>query len=268
MPRCCRRAPARRRPPRRHRARRRRQGGAGQGEVRGVMTGRSGARREPRARNPGYLLRPQFSALDCGPAPEPAPGRREAPIRVARPGMTENYLSLLRRLRRVPQRVHLGERCLFRRLAARGKRGLDRRKAPLELDVGRPQHAFRVGAEMAGEVDDGEQEIADLRRALGRARRQSSSASISSASSRILASTARGSFQSKPTAPAFFCSFKARVRAGRATGTPASAPAFAASPRSRLLLRLDPLPQALDVLRRCALRRRRTHADGGGSACW
>ena len=50
------------------------------------------------------------------------------------------------------------------------------------------------------------------------------SASISSHSSRIFVSTASGSFQSKPTLPALACSFSARVRAGSATGTPASAP--------------------------------------------
>ena len=61
----------------------------------------------------------------------------------------------------------------------------------------------------------------------------SSAASISSASSRIFASTARGSFQSKPTLLAFCCSLSARVSAGRATGTPASAPSGSAvaSPR-------------------------------------
>ena len=69
-----------------------------------------------------------------------------------------------------------------------------------------------------------------------------SSRSISSASSRILARTASGSFQSKPTLPALACSLSARVRAGRATGTPARAvssplvfPAFSA--RSALLMR-------------------------------
>jgi hypothetical protein len=31
--------------------------------------------------------------MDSGLAPEPAPGRREAPIRVARPGMTAERLA-------------------------------------------------------------------------------------------------------------------------------------------------------------------------------
>ena len=69
----------------------------------------------------------------------------------------------------------------------------------------------------------------------------SSSASTSSISSRILASTARGSFQSKPTLPAFSCSLSARVSAGRASGTPA---------RRRLSL-------ARERRRRAALRRAR-----------
>ena len=59
------------------------------------------------------------------------------------------------------------------------------------------------------------------------------------------------SSRSRPCS-ALSCSFSARVRAGRATGTPASAPSLLAPPCAafaRLLLRLDPFPQALDGLR-------------------
>jgi hypothetical protein len=41
-----------------------------------------------RSAGPGIQPRPQYPSLDSGSAPEPALGRREAPIRVVRPGMT------------------------------------------------------------------------------------------------------------------------------------------------------------------------------------
>ena len=110
-----------------------------------------------------------------------------------------------------------------RRLAARGERILDRRKAPLEFQVGRAQRGLGIDIEMAREIDHREQQIADLGFDLVGACR-SSSASISSVSSRIFASTAFGSFQSKPTLPAFCCSLSARVSAGSPADTPDSAP--------------------------------------------
>src|SRR5215471_15139234 len=70
---------------------------------------------------------------------------------------------LLRRLGLVPQCVHLGERRLTGRLSARSERALDRSKAALELLIGRTQHRFRIGIEMARKVDHGEQQIAGLR---------------------------------------------------------------------------------------------------------
>src|SRR5260370_30719222 len=77
-------------------------------------------------------------------------------------GTQQLFLLALRRLGGVPQRVHLGQRRLPRGLAARGERALDRGEAALELGVGRAQRRLRIGAEMAGEIDDREQEIADL----------------------------------------------------------------------------------------------------------
>ena len=41
---------------------------------------------------------------------------------------------------------------------------LDRCKAALEFLVGLPQQRFRVGVQMAGEIDGGEQEIANFGR--------------------------------------------------------------------------------------------------------
>ena len=155
-------------------------------------------------------------------------------------------------------------------LAARGQRPLDRGEAALEFLVGGAQRGLRIDVEMAGEIDHGEQQVADLGLRPCRRRRAAISASISSPSSRIFASTAIGSFQSKPTLPALACSFSARVRAGRATGTPASAPASCGcSPRaarsafSSALIRSQRPLTASGGQRR---ERRRTRADGGGSA--
>ncbi len=84
------------------------------------------------------------------------------------------------------------------------------------------------------------------------------SASISSHSSRILDSTASGSFQSKPTLPALAWSFSARVRAvmrhrhaGQRAGLRRCA---AAGGALGLFLGFDAVPQALDLLRRQAPR--------------
>src|SRR5882672_12071234 len=62
----------------------------------------------------------------------------------------------------VPQRIHLGERRLARRLAPRLQRALDRAKAALEFLIGGAQHRLRIGIEMAREVDDRKQQVARL----------------------------------------------------------------------------------------------------------
>src|SRR5437870_4401845 len=82
----------------------------------------------------------------------------------SRPGMTTALFVVffLRRLGGVPQRVHLGQSRLPRGLATRGECALDRGEAALELGVGRAQRRLRIGAEMPGEIDDREQQIADL----------------------------------------------------------------------------------------------------------
>ena len=102
---------------------------------------------------------------------------------------------------------------------------LDMGEAPFELGVGAAQRRFRIDVEWRARLATREQQIADLAARPRRASLASISASTSSISSRILAITARASFQSKPTLPAFSCSFSARVSAGMASGTPASAPA-------------------------------------------
>ena len=86
----------------------------------------------------------------------------------------------------------------------------------------------------------------------------SSAASISSVSSRILASTASGrSSRSRPW-PAFCCSLSARVSAGSAGRNAGEGARSSSAPRRSsplgLFLRLDPLPQALDLVRRADAR--------------
>src|SRR6266436_3610575 len=62
----------------------------------------------------------------------------------------------------IPKFVHFSERRLLGRFSGRGQRLLDVAEAALELFVCGAQRSLRIGAEMAGEVDGGEQEIADL----------------------------------------------------------------------------------------------------------
>ena len=70
----------------------------------------------------------------------------------------------LRSLGRVPQCVHFGQGRLLGRFAARRQRALYRRKAAQEFLIGRAQRRFRIGIEMAGEIDHREQAGRRLRR--------------------------------------------------------------------------------------------------------
>ena len=47
-------------------------------------------------------------------------------------------------------------------LPSRGERALDRGKAALEFFVGPPQYRFRIGTQVAREIDGREQQIADF----------------------------------------------------------------------------------------------------------
>ena len=62
----------------------------------------------------------------------------------------------------VPQRVHLGERGVFERAALGRQRALDIAKAALEFGVGAAQRHFRIGVDMARQIDQREQQIAGL----------------------------------------------------------------------------------------------------------
>ena len=126
------------------------------------------------------------------------------------------------------------------------------REAPFELGVGAAQGGFGIDFEMAGQVDGREQEIANFA-GQGLRRAMAISASTSAISSPNFARTARTSFQSNPTLPAFSCNFVARESAGNARGTPPSAPdaASAGGPGSHalkpraLLVGLDAPPERL-----------------------
>ena len=67
---------------------------------------------------------------------------------------------LFRTLGLVPQRVHLGQRCVLERTALRRERTLDIGEAALELGIRAAQGGFRIGADVAGQVDQCEQEVA------------------------------------------------------------------------------------------------------------
>ena len=67
----------------------------------------------------------------------------------------------------------LPERLEFGRLSSPARcpcwpPGLDAAKAPLEFGVGRPQRGLGIDFQMARQVDDREQEVAQLQLALGR----------------------------------------------------------------------------------------------------
>ena len=67
-------------------------------------------------------------------------------------------------LRLVPQCVHFLERCFFERTAPGGEGALDIGKAAFELGVGATQRAFRIGADVARQIDQRKQEIAGFLR--------------------------------------------------------------------------------------------------------
>jgi len=62
--------------------------------------------------------------------------------------------------RLIPQRVHLGERCILKRAAFRRECLLDVSKTPFELGVGLAQRHFWIGLDVAREIHQCEHEIA------------------------------------------------------------------------------------------------------------
>ena len=124
-------------------------------------------------------------------------------------------------LRLVPQCVHLLPAMRPSSEALRRERPLDIGEAALELGVGAAQRGFGIGADMAGQVDQCEQEVA------GFFGEFFSVAAVQRGFDLVgfladLASTARGSFQSKPTVEALRCNSIARVSAGWPALTPDS----------------------------------------------
>ncbi len=190
--------------------------------------------------------------------------------RLRRPPSPKGEGSRLTPLRLSPERVHLGEVAVRRRLAARLKHRFHRLESLLELGVGRAQDLIRIEPLPARHVGEHEQEIAQF---LGDMRVVAeATASFSSAiSSSAFSSTAPISGQSKPTFAALSCSLTARCAAGRAADTPsrtlcglASSPLRSArSAFSSALIRAQLALTSAGV--QCAFRRR--HGGVGGSSC-
>src|SRR5579885_1993411 len=135
----------------------------------------------------------------------------------------------LGRLGLVPQRVQFGKARLLHRPAARGERAFDGAETAHELDIGEPEQSLRIGVQMAREIDDGEQEVADFR----------------PHRIRPVLVERRGDFVdlladlAKHRARVVPVETDARGKAGKAGGTPSSVPAGAAprGARSSALMR-------------------------------
>jgi len=112
----------------------------------------------------------------------------------------------------------------LRGLSTPSQRALDRGKPALEFGIGGAQHALGSASRWRARLTPRIGGRRLRRRLLAIAAPMASS--ISSAFLAVLLRTAIGSFQSKPTELALACSLSARVKAGRLTGTPASAPAY------------------------------------------
>ena len=135
----------------------------------------------------------------------------------------------------LPERFQLLDRAFARSAARGGEQRLEPAEAPLELGVGAAERGLRLDPELPGEVDAGEEQIADLVLAAARA---TAPAAISARTSPSLLGDlvqrpARASGQSKPIRAARFCSLPARVSAGRPSGTPSSALGLALGLRTR-----------------------------------
>ena len=91
--------------------------------------------------------------------------------------------ALLVELGGLPLGLHLVERRLGHVLAVPGETGLDRREASPELEVGGSERPFGIDLEMAGQVRDGEQQVADLLGPPRGAARPTSPASAAAAAS-------------------------------------------------------------------------------------
>ena len=124
-------------------------------------------------------------------------------------------------LRLHPQRFHLVERCLGKRPAAASKLRLDMSKAPDDLGIGPAKRLLGLHREMAREIDDGEEDVAEfvlqpilVMGRLGKLLLRSPR-------------SPRGSLRSRPSDRSSrtrpfrqrFWSLSARVSAGRAIGT-------------------------------------------------
>ena len=104
----------------------------------------------------------------------------------------------------------------------RRQRALDIGEAALELGVGAAQRGFGIGADMAGQVDQREQEVAGFVREFFGVAAVERRLDLVGLLADLAAAPRAGSFQSKPTVEALRCNSIARVSAGWPALTPDS----------------------------------------------
>ena len=166
-------------------------------------------------------------------------------------GLSAAIAGALGALRRVPERVHLGEVAVRRRAARR--RGAPPRcawKRRSNLALAPRSAASGIDVEMPREVGHHEQQVADLLRHARPGRRRRAPRPARAVSSAILSSTGRGVGPVEADARGALLQLHARVSAGRPRGTPSSALAAPAVARRAALGRLDRLPVARLLVRR------------------
>ena len=143
---------------------------------------------------PAHLVLPALIAVACCSFFIAEALQRRSAVHCCLSGAASGSLAALRG---VPQHVHLGEVGVGGGAAVRGEPRLDGLEAAGELGVRGAERLLRLEVELAGEVGQDEQEVAELLRdAAVAASRASTSSAVSSSS---LSSTAPASGQSKPT---------------------------------------------------------------------
>ena len=99
---------------------------------------------------------PQNARAVAAPRPD-AP-----PVMTAFASSIRIPVAFLCQLRRIPERIHLGQIAVSRCLALRGQRVLDGGNAAGEFGVRRAQGGFGVDLQMAGEVGHNEQQVPEF----------------------------------------------------------------------------------------------------------
>ena len=141
----------------------------------------------------------------------------------------------------LPERFHFVQRRLFQRAAGAFQGPLDIVEARAEFFVGPAERCSGIELEVTAEIvtANSMSPNSSLIEAVSPLASASRNSPISSS---ILSRIGAASLQSKPTRPALSCSFRARVNAGRATGTLSRKPlplSSGSSPRARRALHLS-----------------------------